>query len=105
MALDPVTMGLIVDYVVIPVVRKMAARRGIHNIRDEDITAFINDPKKAIGLLKDSKEMHEEFIENLTDGIDKLLDHSLGNVIDIVFGVFTALTTPGGTEDGSSGDN
>lgn len=91
--MDAATTELFIDLIAVPTIKKLAKERGVHGVTRENLTAFANDPKKILAVLKDNIGLREKVTEDLADAIDNIAS----DAVDALTSIFAAVT-PGGVE-------
>ena len=95
--MDPATAALLIEFVVIPVLRNLAERRGIHGVTEYNIETFVKDPKKALTILRESTSIREKVVDDIADAIENVA----APAIDALAEIFKK-ATPGGDPDGDT---
>ncbi len=91
--MDAATTKLFTELVIIPTIRELAIRRGVHGVTKENLEQFAKDPKKVLTTLKDNIGLRAKVTEDLADAIDNIAGDAVGALVS-VFASFT----PGGVE-------
>lgn len=91
--MSPTAVKLLIEFVGVPLIRELMARRGVHGVTAENLKAFAADPEKILKALKADPALQRNVIDDLADGIDNVL----GDVVDGLGKLFSA-NTPGGAE-------
>ncbi len=85
------TQVLLIDLVIIPVLKELAVRRGVHGVTKENIEAFTKLPHNILTGLKNNDKLRHEIIEHFADAIDNVVSEA----VDALVAVFAA-NMPGG---------
>jgi len=94
--MSPATAALLIEYIAIPLVRELAARRGAYGVNKKDIEDLGKDPERVLNTIKNDPGLQTRVIEALADGIDNVGS----SLIDAVFEVFKAYRVLG-EQDGN----
>ena len=81
-----VEMALLMELVVVPVVKRLAERRGIHGVTKESLEMKITD---VITALENDKELKKTVENELGD----IVDNIIGSAVDAFFGVLIAVNS------------
>lgn len=95
--MNQATTDLLIELVIVPVIKTLAVRRGVHGVTEENLKQFTAKPEKVLALLKDNKGLCASVVEDLADSIDNVA----GDAVDALTAVFAAFT-PGGVEQDES---
>ncbi len=79
-----VEMALLMKLVVVPVVKRLAERRGIHGVTKETLEMKITD---VITALENDKKLKETVEKDLADAVDNIVS----SAVDAFFGVLSAV--------------
>ena len=99
--MDPVTSALLIDLVIIPVIKNLAARRRIDGVTTQVIKDLINDPKKALTRLERNPKLLKKVNGGLADIVEHIAgstENIIGSAIDMIVNIFTAII-PGKPEE------
>ncbi len=89
--MDPATALLLMKFVVYPLVKELATRRGIHGVTPENIKAFAKDPDAILKVLAEQPGVRKMVIVDLADAVDNVLNEAVNAV-----GELFKVVTPGG---------
>lgn len=98
--MDDKTAGLLVNVILVPVVKNLAGRRGVHGVTKDNLKTFTKDPAKVLSLLKENTDLHKKVIEDLADALDNIASEAV-NALVAVFRAYT----PGGSGGAGSDDD
>ena len=88
--MDTKTVTLLTETVVIPVLKELAARRGVHGVTKENIEALTKNPQQILVNLGNNPGLKKKVVDDFADAIDNIA----GDAIDALVSVFAA-QTPG----------
>ena len=88
--MDARTATLLTEIIIIPVLKELAARRGVHGVTKENIEALVKNPQQVLTNLQQSKSLQVKAITDFADAIDNVA----GDAIDALVSIF-ADQTPG----------
>jgi len=89
--MDPATTTLLIDLVIIPVIKKLAARRGVGGKTRNTLEEFTKDPKKILTKLQKDSGLLEKVVEDLADAVENVA----GDAINALTDVFALITRTG----------
>ncbi len=89
-----VETALLMELVVVPVVKKLAERRGIHGVTKESLEMKITD---VIIALDNDKELKETVENDLADAVDNIISCA----VDAFFDVLSAVNSGANRSDDS----
>ncbi len=97
--MSPVVMALIIELVIVPVIKELLSRRGIHGANKDTLKSFVKDPEAAVLMLQKDTALRRDVIKLLADGIDNVG----GDIIEALVRIFAG-TVPGGSNSDGGRD-
>ena len=97
--MDPVILRLLVELILLPLLKELAGRRGVHGVTEANIRTFCEDPETVLASIKNNPALNRRVVEAIADAIDNLGSEAV-DAISWVFGANTA----GGPKDDNTGD-
>ncbi len=98
--MSPATVALLLEFVVMPLIKELADRRGVSGVTEDNLKALAKDPEKVLERIKADPGLQRWIITDLADGID-----SIGSCfIDAIKHIFLAFPVTGSGEDTTEDD-
>ncbi len=93
--MSPAATALLIELVIVPVIKDLLERRGIHGVTKENLESFAEDPEKVLTALAADRQLQATIVEMFADGIDNVLGDIVGGL-----GTLFAAVVPGGRDAG-----
>ena len=79
-----VETALLMELVVVPVVKELLIRRGLHGVGMEDIKKIRKDPVKVLSLLKNDTSLHIDVVQGVADTLDNIAGDAIDPVVELL---------------------
>lgn len=97
--MNPVLAALLMEYLLIPVIKELASRRGVHGVNEVSLGEFRKNPIQVMNLLKKDPALKSQVVVGIADAADKIGS----DAINAVLALFAA-STPRGSGNEQPGD-
>ncbi len=79
-----VETALLMELVVVPVVKELLIRRGLHGVGMDDIKKIRKDPKKVLALLKNDRSLHIDVVKGVANTLDNIAGDAIDPVVELL---------------------
>lgn len=74
----------LLKFVAVEVIKRMAARRGVHGVTTKDIEKIGYDPAKVLAVLEADKELADDVLDGITDAVDNIAGSAIDSAVRLL---------------------
>ena len=75
---------MLLKFVAKEVIKRMAARRGVHGVTNEDIDKLAKDPLSLLAVLEDDGKLRNEVMDGIADTVDVIAGNAIDPLVDVL---------------------